>query len=321
MAGLQTKNPWKLFAFAGVGSCVAETATCPIDVVKVRMQLQGELGAARQYSSVANAVPTIVRSEGARGLFKGLQPALLRQATYGSIRMGIYEPIKAAFNGLAVDHAGHDPRRPPPLWSKAAAGMSAGALSSALCTPTDVVKVRMQADGIGRSASDPGFKPRYRNVFHAFRAIFGAEGLRGLYSGVAPTVQRAAVVAAVELATYDECKQLLVPRTGDGVATHFGASLMAGFMATLASSPCDVVKSRVMNQPVCADTGRGLRYASTWDCLRQSVRAEGVASLWKGFWPNFGRIGPHCIILFMTVEQLRKFDRLYWDPTSPTDLG
>ena len=282
MAGLQTKNPWKLFAFAGIGSCVAETATCPIDVVKVRMQLQGELGATRQYSSVTNAVPKIIRSEGVRGLFKGLQPALLRQATYGSIRMGIYEPIKSFFNGLAVRHTGHAAAAPPPLWSKVAAGMSAGALSSALCTPTDVVKVRMQADGIGKSASDPNFKPRYRNVFHAFRVIHDAEGLRGLYSGVAPTVQRAAVVAAVELATYDECKQLLVPLTGDGVATHFGASLMAGFMATTASSPCDVIKSRVMNQPVCPETGAGMRYASTLDCLRQSVRSEGVTSLWKG---------------------------------------
>ena len=58
--------------------------------------------------------------------------------------------------------------------------------------------------------------------------------------------------------------------------------LMAGFMATTASSPCDVIKSRVMNQPVCPETGTGMRYASTLDCLRQSVRSEGVTSLWKG---------------------------------------
>ena len=35
---------------------------------------------------------------------------------------------------------------------------------------------------------------------HAFRSIARTEGLRGLYSGMAPTVQRASIVAAVELA-------------------------------------------------------------------------------------------------------------------------
>jgi hypothetical protein len=202
----------------------------------------------------------------------------------------MYEPVKAVIarflNGEGGAGVGSAAASSPALLHKVLSGMVCGGVSSAICNPTDVVKVRMQADGMNTA---PGAKPRYRHVFHAFGEIARTEGARGLYKGVSPTVQRAAVVAAVELSSYDECKTLMV-QWGWGatsVATHFGASIMAGFLSTIASSPLDVVKSRVMNQPVDAN-GRGLRYSSTLDCFRKSTQAEGVLSLWKGFLPNFG---------------------------------
>lgn len=240
---------------------------------------------------------------------------MVRQATYGSVRIGLYEPIKAqvsaALYGGAVPTGADGRPAPPTLLTKLLSGVLSGAIASGVFTPMDVVKVRMQAEvSSGGSASGAPAGPRYRNVLHALRTIAAEEGRAGLYKGVSPTMQRAAVVAAVELASYDECKTLLVSALGmapTGAPTHLAASLMAGFLCTLASSPLDVIKSRVMNQPVDPATGRGVRYSSTLDCLRKSVAAEGVASLWKGFWPNFGRIGPHCIITFMTIERLRNW--------------
>ena len=121
----------------------------------------------------------------------------------------------------------------------------------------------------------------------------------------------------MELATYDEAKAALVARFGaspTAVSTHFAASLAAGFLCTVASSPLDVIKSRVMNQPVDS-AGRGIRYTSTLDCLAKSVAAEGVPALWKGFWPNFGRLGPHAVVTFLVIEQVRNaFAR--WDTGS-----
>jgi hypothetical protein len=224
----------------------------------------------------------------------------------------MYEPIKQAIakalSGGSSSSSSSSPQQAPALLHKVLSGMVSGGLSSAICNPTDVVKVRMQAD-TGASSKAGGAAPRYRNVFHAFRVIFETEGMRGLYKGVGPTVQRAAAVAAVELSSYDECKELIVRSLGwapSEVKTHLSASIAAGFLATIASSPFDVVKSRVMNQPVDAN-GKGLRYSSTVDCFRKSIAAEGVLSLWKGFLPNFARLGPHCVVTFMVIEQLRNF--------------
>lgn len=53
-------------------------ATMPIDVVKVRLQMQGADGT-RQYSGILDAGAKTVKNEGIKGLWKGLPPALVRQ--------------------------------------------------------------------------------------------------------------------------------------------------------------------------------------------------------------------------------------------------
>jgi hypothetical protein len=39
--------------------------------------------------------------------------------------------------------------------------------------------------------------------------------------------------------------------------------------------------------------------------MSQTVAAEGVRGLYKGFWMQWGRIAPHTIITFMAYERLR----------------
>merc|ERR1712196_221138 len=179
------------------------------DTVKVRLQVQGR-SAGKQYSGMLDAFTKIVANEGVvSGLFKGISPALLRQCTYGSTRLAMYDDIKAAFGHVEGQHF--------PIYKKVAAGMTCGALASAIFTPVDVVKVRMQADAAGT---------RYKGMLDAFRTIAKEEGVQGLYTGMSPTVQRAAIVAASELASYDVFKsELMARQLEDGVAAHIVASL------------------------------------------------------------------------------------------------
>ena len=70
-----------------------------------------------------------------------------------------------------------------------------GAIGSSIATPTDLVKVRFQAEG----RLLPGQSPRYSSTAAAFRQIWHAEGVRGLYVGVLPTVKRAAILTATQV--------------------------------------------------------------------------------------------------------------------------
>ena len=51
--------------------------------------------------------------------------------------------------------------------------------------------------------------------------------------------------------------------------------------------------------------GEGTLYRGVVDCFRKTAQHEGVGTFWKGFWPNFGRIGPHVVINFLVMEQLK----------------
>merc|ERR1712048_1252877 len=110
----------------------------------------------------------------------------------------------------------------------------------------------------------------------------------------------------VELVTYDEIKGCLISASWwpyrDSLVTHVAASMGAGFLSTIASSPIDLVKSRMMNQP-CDDAGNPKLYTSPLHCLKQTVANEGIRGLFAGFWPSYLRLGPHTILVFVVVEQ------------------
>lgn len=72
--------------------------TFPIDLTKTRLQVQGQvIDAAHtqlKYRGMLHAFLTIAREEGVRALYSGIAPALLRQATYGTIKLGCYNIFK-----------------------------------------------------------------------------------------------------------------------------------------------------------------------------------------------------------------------------------
>lgn len=95
-------------------------------------------------------------------------PALLRQASYGTLKIGCYQSIKRTVSP--------DPRDER-LLTNVIAGMVSGAFASAVANPTDVLKVRMQAANNGRWAG-----PTARgSVLLSFANMYREEGMRGLY--------------------------------------------------------------------------------------------------------------------------------------------
>ena len=163
----------------GLASCTAEICTLPIDRTKVMMQI------ATDSKGLVGTMRNVIEKEGAGALFKGAKPALLRQASYQSIKMALYEPIRDAVMRATSD----DPNADPTLWQMILAGGIAGAVGTFLTSPTDLVKVRMQS---GAS---------YDSVSAAFADVYKDGGLTGLWAGWVPNCQRSFIVNAAELAT------------------------------------------------------------------------------------------------------------------------
>lgn len=171
------------------------------------------------------------------------------------------------------------------------AGVSAGAISSFAATPLDVVKIRLQVKG----------EQRYRGLMHGLIDVGKTEGMAGLYKGWAPTMIRAAVITGSQVASYDQIKRILINNEymKEGLALHTVASFLAGLICTITTSPVDVIKTRFQNTP----SHSGI-YSSVFDCLVKSVKAEGVFGLYKGFLPNWMRLGPHSVISLLMYDNL-----------------
>ncbi|CAG7819775.1 unnamed protein product, partial [Allacma fusca] len=114
-------------------------------------------------------------------------------------------------------------------------------VSSAIANPTDVLKVRMQVATSSTSGS---------SLFSSFHKIYKYEGLGGLWRGVGPTSQRAGIIAAVELPVYDGCKKYFIEMNifDDSPPNHVVSSFIASFTAVVASTPIDVIRTRLMSQ-------------------------------------------------------------------------
>eukprot|EP00261_Vitis_vinifera_P017337 XP_010646973.1 PREDICTED: mitochondrial uncoupling protein 5-like [Vitis vinifera] len=145
-----------------------------------------------------------------------------------------------------------------------------------------------------------------QNVLDAITRMSNREGVTSLWRGSSLTVNRAMLVTASQLASYDQIKETILQKglMKDGLGTHVTASFAAGFVAAVASNPVDVIKTRVMNMKV--EPGAAPPYTGALDCALKTVRAEGPMALYKGFIPTISRQGPFTIVLFVTLEQVRK---------------
>jgi solute carrier family 25 (mitochondrial uncoupling protein), member 8/9 len=131
------------------------------------------------------------------------------------------------------------------------------------------------------------------------------EGVAALWTGLAPNIARNAIVNATELATYDSFKEMfLAAGMPDNIVTHIGSGLAAGFAAVCVGSPVDVVKSRMMG----AKPGK---YSNIVDCFVKTATQDGLLAFYKGFVPNFARLGSWNVVMFLTLEQVKKLAASY----------
>ncbi|QDZ21687.1 uncoupling protein [Chloropicon primus] len=293
---------WKTFPASAFSACTAELLTLPFDTAKVRLQLQGTPmpGVKPKYTGLIGAVGTIAKEEGAAALWKGWQPGLHRQCLFGGLRIGLYDPVKSQVSRLVDGEGAKDSS----FASKVVSGLITGGVAISIANPTDLVKVRLQAQGRQALSSEAGKaapKPKYPNAMAAYRMIAKEEGIMGLWTGVVPNITRNSVINATELATYDQVKQMLLASkvVEDGVPCHILSGLGAGLCACIVGSPVDVVKSRVMGDSA------GL-YSGTVDCFVKTLKNDGVMAFYKGFIPNFARLGSWNVAMFLTLEQVKR---------------
>uniref|UniRef100_A0A182XLM7 Mitochondrial oxaloacetate transport protein n=1 Tax=Anopheles quadriannulatus TaxID=34691 RepID=A0A182XLM7_ANOQN len=283
------------FLLGGASSMCAVLFTNPFDVLKTRQQLEGELIAKqnlkeRAYKGIRQSVLTVVRTDGLRGLQKGLPAALLYQFSMNGVRLGTYQTAE----NLGWTKSTSNPSLTPLLsvfW-----GGCAGLASATASCPFYVVKTQLQAVTSGSYTAR--FQHHHSGTVSAFVNIYRQSGVRGLFRGYTATLARLVVGSSAQMSSFSACKEFFLQYQifqESIVLTALASSTVAGFLTSVLMSPCDVVTTRMTNQAVSAN-GKGLLYTNIFDCFLKIYRSEGIHGYYKGFVPMYLRVAPHTML-------------------------
>lgn len=137
----------------------------------------------------------MINKEGFTSIYSGLSASLMRQAVYGTARIGLHRTFS---DYLVKINEG----KSLSFVAKAGSGMLAGAIAVCIGTPFDVALVRMQADSM-RSIE---LRRNYKNVFDALIRVTKEEGFAKLYSGLLPNILRGMSMNVGMMSCYDQVK-------------------------------------------------------------------------------------------------------------------
>ncbi|KAG8142244.1 hypothetical protein E2320_006183 [Naja naja] len=213
------------FVLGAAACCMACVFTNPLEVVKTRLQLQGELRARgsypRHYRGVLQAMVAVRRADGLRGLQKGLAAGLLYQGLMNGVRFGFYshaedigltqQPGGTLAAGAVAGALGAFVASPAYLWFKEgswmvalAGGMVSSVAVAVAMTPFDVVSTRLY----NQPVDETGMGKHYRGFFDCVVRVSGKEGVLALYKGFGPAYLRLGPHTVLSLLFWDELRRI-----------------------------------------------------------------------------------------------------------------
>lgn len=269
---------------AGAVAGVTEhCAMYPLDTIKTRAQALAHPGQQLHRAALMHALKAAFRHEGWMGLYRGFGAMVGGAGPAHALYFASYEAAKKLYG---ADRPGHQ------VLTTGAAGATATLLQDAFMTPADVVKQRLQL------VNTP-----YRGVVNCLVRVIREEGVSALYRSYRTTVLMNVPFMAVQVALYETCKKLMGSEEDDGLLIQLTAGAVAGGTAAGVTNPLDVVKTRLQTEGVTSATK--YRSSAVIPTLRQIVREEGKAALWRGLKPRILVHMPSAAICWGTYETMK----------------
>lgn len=228
-------------SLAGV---IEHTFMFPVDTLKTHVQCDRCGKFARPgFSFVGygadgcvHALKTLVKAEGVARLWRGVSTMFIGCVPAHAAYFSIYELVKER---TGANGAGHHPM------GAAVSGMLATFAHDSIMTPMDTVKQRLQL----------GY---YRDIPHGIRHMARAEGIGSFFVSLPTTLTMNLPFGAVMVTSNESLKVLLAGPNGEqSVGTYLVAGSGAGAIAAIATTPLDMIKTRLQTQQLVSVTAGG----------------------------------------------------------------
>ncbi|XP_076282880.1 solute carrier family 25 member 32 [Lasioglossum baleicum] len=282
---------------AGISGGVISTLMLhPLDLIKTRFAVNdGHSQSAPQYKGLKSAVQQIVKTEGVRGLYKGVTPNVLGSGGSWGCYFFFYNTIKGWIQG------GNSRMPLGPSWHMFAAA-DAGILTLLMTNPLWVVKTRLCLQ-----YTDDKHLPerlRYKGTIDAIKKIYRTEGIHGLYRGFVPGMFGVSH-GAIQFMVYEELKNwyngyLNVPiDTKLSTWEYIFFAAVSKLIAAASTYPYQVVRARLQDHHH--------NYSGSAECVRLIWRHERWRGFYKGLSANLTRVTPATMITFVTYEHVSHY--------------
>ncbi|CAK7562224.1 MAG: hypothetical protein SEPTF4163_000059 [Sporothrix epigloea] len=304
-------------ALAGaIGGFSSGIFTCPLDVIKTKLQAQGGFAALqksgaetvgsamagqnshRLYNGLVGTARVIWRDEGIRGLYRGLGPIIMGYLPTWAVWFTVYNKSKTWLheryhiqNTVAVN-----------FWSSVIAGAS----STVATNPIWVIKTRLMsqmpktaasvngagADGVGAVSARPTLSTpwHYNSTLDAARKMYTTEGILSFYSGLTPALLGLTHVA-VQFPAYEYLKTKFTgrgmgesPGKGEAPAHWLGvlsATILSKVLASSLTYPHEVIRTRLQTQRRIASRKKAASGGSGGSAAVETPRYRGVVTTFR----------------------------------------
>lgn len=304
---------WSRSVIAGAGAgCATSLVTCPMDVVKTRLQSQSiprsvtgfpllhslfyNTESAKSsvkfnkqpYRGTVPSLRRIFREEGWRGLYRGLAPTIVGYLPAHAIYFSVYSNAKHTLAPYLAQNT---------YPNHIAAAMMGGAVAATATNPLWVIRTRLMTQAPGRT---PFY---YRSTVDAARKILALEGWRGLYKGLGPSLLGLAHVA-IQFPLYERIKMAMLAGQERGdervfVAVVLLASMVSKVTAAVVTYPHEVLRTRLQSQSGPKPKYRGIVHGA---CTMW--REEGLLGFYRGLGTTIMRVVPASAVTLLTFEFL-----------------
>jgi hypothetical protein len=192
----QVHLTWAQMMGAGTIAGLFQTSiTYPLELIRSRLSMGRVFG--NKYGGMVDCARQVVKAEGVRGLYKGVSMTWVSGAPYVGLQMSCYDVVRR--NLPTPDNPWEN------LTWTCLAGAVSGLIGQTICYPGDVIRRRLQADGIfGRTKL-------YKGNWDCAKTMLKTEGPTAFFLGVRTNLVRCLPSAAIQFAAYDFWRWALYP--------------------------------------------------------------------------------------------------------------
>ncbi|RIA98428.1 mitochondrial carrier domain-containing protein [Glomus cerebriforme] len=301
-----------------VAGMVSRFVASPLDVVKIRLQLQPgrpisplslrhqSIHVAKKYNGMFHAIKLIVREEGIRGLWNGNLSAEYLYLSYGAVQFLTYQQMQNLFKRIDSNQNGNYGinKTLQPFLS----GAICGSTATIVTYPFDLLRTRFAAQRENRV---------YLGLRHAVQQIYAQEGYSGFYRGVTASVAQIIPYMGLMFGNYEFLKKSFRKLEDKHIWFHnlrgvedLLSGAISGIISKAGVFPLDLVRKILQvqgpNRTNYFVSNVPLYSSSIFICIRQILRNDGILGLYKGLTPALIKSAPVSAVTFFVYGYTKR---------------